>query len=129
MMIVAIGAFVGIVIAVFMVLARISTERGTWATLLVAIAIFYPVFAVESGSLESFAVQIGAASFFIILAFLGARVSLWFVAAGLPLHGLFDWTADYMLADPSPDWWGPFCVGVDFVAAAYLAIKLWRKQL
>jgi|TARA_A100001391_G_C4869612_1_gene224912 hypothetical protein len=74
-------------------------------------------------------VHIGAASFFIILAVVGARVSLLFAAAGLALHGLFDWAADIMLADPSPDWWGQFCVGVDFVAAAYLAIKLWRKQI
>ncbi len=128
-MVIAIGALLGIVTLVFMVLAKVSTERGTWATLLVAIASFYPVFAVESGSLGSVAVQIGAASFFIILAAVGARVSLWFVVAGLVLHGLFDWAANHMPVDPSPDWWGPFCIGFDIVAAAYLALKLWRKQI
>ncbi len=121
------GAILAIASSLLMVGARIEHQAGTWVTLLVAIACFYPVFAVETGSLQAIAVQSVIAASFILLALAGARISLWLVLAGLTAHGLYDGVADYVLADPSPEWWGPFCIGFDTFAAISLAALLLRN--
>ena len=108
-----------------MALAGVARERGSYAVAMVAIAVFYPVFAVGRGW-DTFAFHAIVASLFIVLAILGARKSLWWIVAAMVLHGLFDILDGLRAPDPSPDWWGPFCLGVDLAIAAALSFLLMR---
>jgi hypothetical protein len=33
-----------------------------------------------------------------------------------------------MIANASPGWWGPFCLGIDVMLALALATMLWRRK-
>ena len=57
---------------------------------------------------------------FIAIAIWGYVRSLIYVALGLILHGLFDILYGPHATNPSPEWWAPFCLGVDIVMGFYL---------
>ena len=122
---VLVGITLGLASVGLMALAGIARERGSYAVAMVAIAAFYPVFAVGRGW-DTFAFHAVVASLFVGLAILGARKSLWWTVAAMALHGLFDVLDGVRAHDPSPDWWGPFCLGVDLTIAAALSLLLLR---
>ena len=99
----------------------LSRSRGAWTTTLVSIALFYVVFALEHGGPADVALHTAIAGAFIALAVTGFLRSLWFVVAGLALHGLFDILAPVFDASPAPEWWPAFCLGVDVLLAGALA--------
>ena len=121
--------FVGIVLGaagmVAMVAGGIVRERGPYVVIIVAIAAFYPVFAVGR-EWETFTFHSVVALLFLALSLLGARTSLWWVVGAMAMHGVFDFFDGIGAPDPSPDWWGPFCLGVDVTIAAALAWLLHR---
>ena len=102
----------------------IAYQRGTWVVTMVAIALFYVVFAVENGGPVEAALHAAIALAFIAMAILGGRGNPWWIVAALAGHGVFDAGAPLFVADPSPLWWGPFCLGVDLTLAAWLAVLL-----
>ena len=120
-----IGVVLGIASVGLMALAGVARERGGYAVAMVAIAAFYPVFAVERGW-DVFAFHAVVASLFIALAVMGARQSLWWLVAAMILHGLFDMLDGLSAPDPSPGWWGPFCLGVDLAIGLSLAFLILR---
>ena len=122
---------IGIALACFAIAimhwCRIAYERGTWAASMVAISAFYIVFSFEHGVGEVEHVTI--ASLFALLAILGARVNAWLIVAALIGHGVFDAVVHLVFPDPSPEWWGPFCIGVDVVLGLWLAILIIKKRI
>jgi len=104
-------------------------ERGVWPSLLIAIATFYIVFALEHSDNGVIAFQSVIALGFMALALIGYKTSLWFIAAGLALHGVFDAISLKYSANPAPDWWGPFCIGVDGLLALMLSIWILRGRI
>ncbi|QFU07213.1 hypothetical protein PARPLA_01268 [Rhodobacteraceae bacterium THAF1] len=111
-----------------MAIGRVMNQRGTWATAMVAIASFYVVFAIQSGNTLEIVVHTGLAAGFAALAIIGARTSSWLLVAALLGHGIFDVFAGSVIANPAPDWWGPFCLGIDVLLALALAAILQRGQ-
>jgi len=101
-------------------LSGMSRDRATGPVMLVAIALFYPVFAVDHGGLPAFAVQVMIAALFTAVAILGYRTRLAWVGVGMIAHGLFDAVAHTALNSPAPGWWGPFCIGIDVVLGLWL---------
>ena len=89
-----------------------------------AIALFYVVFAFENASLSTAVTHGLIASVFLAVAIVGARTSMWWVVLALAGHGTFDALAHLFANDPSPEWWGPFCLGVDVVLSGWLAALL-----
>ena len=120
-----VGIALGLGSVGLMALAGVVRERGSYAVAMVAIAAFYPVFAVGRGW-DTFAFHAVVTLLFVGLAILGARKSLWWIVAAMALHGLFDVLDGVRAPDPSPDWWGPFCLGVDLAIAAALSLVLLR---
>ena len=58
-------------------------------------------------------------------AVLGFRTSLWIIAAGLALHGVFDFTRHLLVAGRGvPEWWPGFCAAYDVAAAVGLGTIL-----
>ena len=106
---------------------RVAHERGTWAATMVAISAFYIVFSFEHGMGEAEHVLI--ASLFALLAILGARFNAWLIVAALIGHGIFDAVVHLIFPDPSPEWWGPFCISVDIVLGLWLATLIIQKRV
>ncbi|SLN45675.1 hypothetical protein ROJ8625_02202 [Roseivivax jejudonensis] len=103
-------------------------DRATGPILLSAIALFYPVFAVENGTGREIALHGAIALAFLAAAVIGHRFGLMLVAIAMIGHGLFDIAVHAVPNGPAPRWWGPFCLGVDVVLGAWLLVaRPWRK--
>ena len=78
-----------------------ASARRQWAVLselvfpwaipaLIVIAAYYVLFATMGGA-QALPAELIAAIVFVVIAILGFRTSLWWVAAGIAGHGMFDW--------------------------------------
>jgi hypothetical protein len=67
---------------------------------------------------------------FLIVAIIGFKTTLWWVAGALAAHGIFDWFHPQLIGDPGvPSWWPAFCMSYDVAAAAYLSWLLLSSRL
>jgi uncharacterized membrane protein HdeD (DUF308 family) len=66
---------------------------------------------------------------FSLLAILGARFNTWLIVVALIGHGVFDAFVHLVFPDPSPEWWGPFCISVDIILGLWLAVLLVTKRI
>jgi hypothetical protein len=67
---------------------------------------------------------------FVLVAFLGFKSNLWWVAAALAGHGGFDFVHGFVVQNPGmPTWWPPFCAAYDVAAAVCLAVLLRSRRL
>lgn len=93
------------------------------------IASVYIGFAVADGRSVVIATEIGVASAFIVLAAVAITSAPWLVVIALVAHGIKDAWQHRTQFVANTRWWPPFCLVVDFVAAAVIAIRLlphWR---
>ena len=70
------------------------------------------------------AVEIGVTFAFFILATIAIIASPWLSVVGLVAHGIKDLWQHRTQFVANTRWWPPFCVVVDFVAAAVIAVLL-----
>ncbi len=120
------GAVATLIVLMIGQLSRITNDRGSWSTSLLAIALFYVVFAAEHGDQSVILFNILVALIFTAMALVGHRFHLGLIAAGFALHAGFDVLYMASPRNPAPDWWGPLCLGVDGVLAVALSIRLIR---
>jgi hypothetical protein len=99
-------------------------QAAVWAISLVIIASIYVGFAVADGRPIVIAVEVGVASGFIILAAIGITSSPWLVVIGIAGHGIKDLWQHRTQFVLNTRWWPPFCLVVDWVAAAVIAVLL-----
>jgi hypothetical protein len=92
-----------------------------WAISLVIIAPVYIGFAVADGRPTIIGVETGVAAGFIVIAMVGITTSSWLVVAGLVGHGVKDLWQHRTRFVANTRWWPPFCLVVDWVAAAVIA--------
>jgi hypothetical protein len=95
-----------------------------WALALILIAAVYIGFAVADGRKIVVAAEVGVASGFVILGAIAITTSPWLTVAGLVAHGIKDLIQHRTHFVANTRWWPPFCLVVDFVAAALIAILL-----
>lgn len=120
---------IGIALALIVGLAAsrigFDRDRAFYPTVMIVIASYYLLFAVQGASTGAL-LQEGLATIpFLFAALAGFRYSLWLVVVALLAHGVFDLTHGHLIADPGvPAWWPPFCLAYDGAAAAYLAWRL-----
>jgi hypothetical protein len=101
-----------------------DSDRAFYPTVLTVVGVLYVLFSVMAGG-KGLLPEVGFSALFAALAALGFRSSLWIVAAGLALHGLFDFLRySFLQAPGAPSWWPEFCGSYDVVAALGLAILL-----
>ena len=122
---------IGIVVALGVIgLLRatgMDRDRASAPIALVAIALFYPVFAIENGDLADVIVHAAIVALFAALAIAGYKRGLAVVGVGMIAHGLFDLVMGYVDANPAPGWWAPFCLGMDMVLGIWLlAFRPWE---
>jgi hypothetical protein len=95
-----------------------------WALAVAIIAAVYVGFAVADGRTIVIATEIAVATAFVVLAAAAITTSPWLIVIALVAHGLKDLWQHRRHFVANTRWWPPFCLVVDFVAAAVTAIVL-----
>lgn len=125
-----VGALLALGVGLLATWAGLGRERGFYPTLTIVIASYYVLFAVETMSMATVAVEGAGLALFAAAAIKGFKGSLWLVVAALAAHGLFDFIHPQIVTNPGvPAWWPPFCLAYDVAAAGYLAWLLARGRV
>jgi len=98
--------------------------RVVWAVALVIIAPVYVGFAVADGRPKVVAAEVVVAFGFVVVATVAAAWSPWLIVIGLVAHGFKDLWQHRTHFVANTRWWPPFCMVVDWVAAAVTAVVL-----
>ena len=127
---VLIGVALAPVIVVLGRLSGLDRDRAMYPVALIVIAAYYVLFATMGGQ-QALPAELIAATVFIVIAIIGFRTSLWWVAAGIAGHGLFDWVVHpHLIANPGmPVFWPAFCGSIDVALAVLIAILLLRRAI
>jgi hypothetical protein len=123
------GYFIGVALAVgvglFASTLGLDKERGFYPVVLIVIAAYYVLFAAMAGSTSAIVAEMLPALLFVAAAAVGFKKSLWVVAGGLALHGVFDFFHHGMISNPGvPAWWPAFCLAYDVTAGVYLGVLI-----
>jgi len=118
---------------VIVVLGRLSgmdRDRAMYPISLIVIAAYYVLFATMGGA-QALPSELIAATVFIVVAIVGFRTSLWWVAAGIAGHGVFDFVVHpRLIANPGmPVFWPAFCGSIDVALGVLIAILLLRRAI
>jgi hypothetical protein len=95
-----------------------------YALSMALIAAVYIGFAVADGRPRVIAVETGVAGGFVVVGAAGVTGPAWLVVAGFAGHGLKDLWQHRRHYVANTRWWPPFCLVVDFVAAAILVVLI-----
>ena len=91
---------------------------------LVLIAAVYIGFAVADGRPKVIVAESSVASVFVVVAAVAITGSVWLIVVGLVGHGLKDLWQHRRQFVANTRWWPPFCLVVDWVAAAIIAVAI-----
>jgi hypothetical protein len=91
---------------------------------LVLIASVYVGFAVADGRGRVIAFESGVVGIFVVLAAVAVTGSPWLLVVGLAGHGLKDIWQHRSQFVANTRWWPPFCLVVDWTAAAIIAVEI-----
>ena len=117
-----VGISLAAAVSLFARLVGFDREKGFYPFVLIIVGSLYVLFATMAGSGSEILVEAIIGAVFVALAVIGFRLSLWFIVAGLALHGLFDFVrGDVLPGTGVPSFWPAFCGSYDVVAAAILA--------
>ena len=125
---------IGIALALAIVflgrLSGLDRDRALYPVALIVIAAYYVLFATMGGA-QALPSELIAATVFIVVAIVGFRTSLWWVAAGIAGHGVFDWVVHpQLIANPGmPVFWPAFCGSIDVALGVLVAILLLRRDI
>ena len=97
-----------------------------YALSIALIAAVYIGFAVADGRPTVIAVKTIVASAFVVLAAAGVTGSAWLLVIGFAGHGLKDLWQHRTHYVANTRWWPPFCMTIDWVAAAIIAVAIVR---
>ncbi len=98
--------------------------RVVYALGLAVIAAVYIGFAVADGRAFVIAVESAVATAFVVVAAAAITGSPWLLVVGLAGHGLKDLWQHRRQFVANTRWWPPFCLVVDWVVAAIIAVEI-----
>jgi hypothetical protein len=114
-------------VAVFARSVGFDRDRAFYPTVVIVVALYYLLFAVMSGSVQTIAVESAVMLVFAVAAVVGFKSSPWIVVAALAGHGVFDAVHGHLIENTGvPAWWPAWCLAYDVGAAAGLAWLLRR---
>jgi hypothetical protein len=123
-----VGMLTSVAVVASAVMIGFDRERSFYSTVLIVVATYYVLFAVMGGSGRTLIIEILVASGFFLFAVLGFKGNLWFVAAALVGHGLFDFFRPRFTENPGvPRWWPGFCLAFDVIFGGWLALRLLQR--
>jgi hypothetical protein len=88
------------------------------------IAAVYIGFAVADGRPRVIAVEVGVAAVFVVVAGVGVTGPAWLLVVGFAGHGVKDLWQHRSHYVANTRWWPPFCLVIDWVAAAILVVLI-----
>jgi len=118
------GVVVGVVQAASPLAFWWLDPATVYALGLAAIAAIYIGFAVADGRPKVIAAESTVASVFVVVAAVAVTGSVWLIVAGLVGHGLKDLWQHRRKFVSTTRWWPPFCLVVDWIAAALIAVAI-----
>ena len=118
------GIVVGLLQAATPLLFWWLDSATVYALGLAVIASVYIGFAVADGRPKVIAVESGMTFGFVIVAAAAVTGSPWLLVAGLAGHGLKDLWQHRTHFVANTRWWPPFCMVVDWVVAAIIAVEI-----
>jgi hypothetical protein len=101
----------------------LDTATG-YALGLALIASIYIGFAVADGRRTVLAVESGVAGLFVIVAAAAITSTPWLLVGGFAGHGFKDLWQHRRQFVANTRWWPPFCLVVDWVVAAIIAVEI-----
>jgi hypothetical protein len=114
-------------VALFARTVELDRDRAFYPTVTIVIALYYVLFAVMTGSIQTVLAESVVMVVFAAAAVAGFWWSPWIVAAALAGHGILDAVHGYVIDNPGvPAWWPAWCLAYDVGAAAGLAWLLRR---
>ena len=123
-----IGGLAGISVLLLMRYAGMSRSRDGYAVVLVAIALFWPVFAAEAADWYAFAGQSAGLLLFTFIALKARVTGLFWLGAAIAGHGALDLGLAWADA-PGPAWWPALCGGLDLVVGGTLMYQTRSETL
>ncbi len=121
----AVGTVLGLALGAFGTVVGFDRDRAFAPTALIVIAAYYVLFAAMAGNQRVVVAELVGFTFFSVLATVGFRTDLRLAAAGIVGHGLFDGIHHRLVTNPGmPGWWPGFCMTIDVVFGAWLALRL-----
>ena len=123
----------GVVLALlFISFARLRGPRREpfiYSIGLIVAALFYVAFSSTGATTQWLMIELIGLVVFTIIAVLGLRVSLWFLAIGWASHVLWDVLLHLIREQPFvPDWYPVACISFDLIVAGYIAVKLLKRD-
>jgi hypothetical protein len=94
------------------------------ALTIVLIAAVYIGFGVADGRPVVIAVEVSIAAIFVVLAAVAVTETAWLLVIAYAAHGCKDIWQHRSQFVANTRWWPPFCVAVDWLIAAILAIEI-----
>ncbi len=120
-----IGVGLALAAGVFGRWVGLERDRAFYPTIMIVIALLYGLYAVIGRSMQALASESVGIVAFVAAAVFGFKRNLWFVAAALFAHGVYDIFHPHLFTNPGvPNWWPPFCMSYDVTAAGYVAFLL-----
>lgn len=121
---IAIGIVASVGVAVFA--KWVGFDRRTfYPAVMIVIALYYVLFAVMSGSVETVIAESVLMMGFAIAAVVGFKRSEWIVAGALAAHGVMDVFHGQLVENAGvPVWWPAWCFAYDVGAAGCLALLI-----
>ena len=116
-------------VALFARQVGLDRDRAFYPTVMIVIALYYVLFAVMSGSVQTVVIESVVMTLFAAAAVAGFKSSMWIVVVALAGHGVFDAVHGYLIENAGvPAWWPAWCLAYDVGAAAILAWLITRQR-
>ena len=117
-----IGIVLSAGVALFARQVGLDRDRAFYPTVMIVIALYYVLFAVMSGPVQTVVIESVVMTLFAAAAVVGFRSSMWIVVVALAGHGVFDAVHGQLIENAGvPAWWPAWCFAYDVGAAACLA--------
>ena len=125
-----IGLLLALLVSLLAWAAGFDRDRSFYPTVLCVVASYYVLFAAMGASFPVLVAESVTMAVFALVAFLGFKSNLWWVAAALAGHGGFDFVHGFVVHNAGmPVWWPPFCGAYDVAAAVCLAVLLRSRRV
>ena len=123
-----VGVILALVVFAFAVVSGFDRGRSFYPTVAIVVPSYYALFAVMGGS-GRILVEVAVTLAFLVVAVIGFKTTLWWAAAAIAGHGLFDFVHHLFIYNPGmPIWWPAFCGTFDVVFGAAVAFRLMRDS-
>ena len=124
-----IGIVLSAGVALFARQVGLDRDRAFYPTVTIVIALYYVLFAVMSGSVQTVVIESVVMTLFAAAAVAGFKSSAWIFVVALAGHGVFDAVHGHIIENAGvPAWWPAWCFAYDVGAAIILAWLIKRRR-